>query len=115
MVNELDLQDLERFFAHLDSIRPPATPLNLGLSTALRPDIRGMPALLRNVANPSAGSENGLPTNEYAALAELLKLQAATVEELHQALPSLSSEQVDQAVLSLARKSLVFPFSGPSG
>lgn len=115
MVNELDLQDLERFFAHLDSIRPPATPLNLGLSTALRPDIRVMPALLRDAVNPRAGSENGLPTNEYAAPSELLKLQAATVKELHQALPGQSSEQVDQAVSGLARKSLVFLFSGPSG
>lgn len=109
MVDGLGPQDLDRFFAHLDTTRPPVTPLNLGLRMALRPDTRVMSALRRNVANLPAA--NALPTNERAALSELLRLQSATVEELHEALPDLSWDQIARAVTGLAGKSLVFLFA----
>lgn len=98
----VDRLDLDAFQAELDGARGPAHPLNLGFSSALDPKTRVQPALRR----PGHASAR-LDGVEQAVLDLLLDRDCLTLAALDDALPG---REVERAVASLARKSLIFLF-----
>ena len=115
----VDTLDVEVFLNDADRARQAFRPFNLGVSQALLPSTEVWPALRRRISlNESGGADvrveigGGIVTLsscERNVLAALLDADVLTVAQLATTLPS---SNVLEAVEKLARKSLVFLFSG---